>query len=81
MTPDEFTAARKAMGMTQTQLADQLGMRLRQIQHLEKGTAELRVIHQLALERVSLAFAVASGKPDAALPSIRQDALSLSTHA
>lgn len=77
MTPDEFKAARKAMAMTQTELAAQLGMQLRQIQSLEKGTAELRHIHALAIERVTLAFAAASGKPDIALLAIRRDALAL----
>lgn len=75
MTPDEFRAARKAMGLTQTELAVELGMQLRQIQNLEKGTAELRRIHALAIERVTLAYAVGSGKPDIAGPPIRKDAL------
>lgn len=75
MTRDEFIDVHKAMGLTQTGLAERLGMSLRQVQGLENGTTELRLIHALAIERVALAFAAASGNWNVAPPSVRRDAM------
>lgn len=75
MTRDEFIQARKAMAMSQSDLAEQLGMSLRQIQSIEAGTAELRRVHALAMERVTLAFAAASGQWQVAVPAVRRDAM------
>ncbi|WP_112309729.1 helix-turn-helix domain-containing protein [Pseudogemmobacter bohemicus] len=75
MTREEFIEARKAMNMTQTDVADQMGMSLRQIQSIEKGEAELRRVHILAMERISLAYAAASGEWQIALPPVRRDAM------
>lgn len=77
MTRDEFIEARKAMGMTQTALAERLGMSMRQVQNIESGAGELRIVHALAMERVSLAVAVASGDWQVAVPSVRRDAMDL----
>lgn len=63
------------MALSQSELADHLGMSLRQIQNIEAGTGDLRRVHALAMERITLAFAVASGKWGTALPSIREDVL------
>ena len=38
MNPDEFRATRKSIGLTQTELADRMGVTLRAVQHWEAGT-------------------------------------------
>ena len=38
MSPDEFRATRKAAGLTQTEMADRMGVTARTVQHWEGGT-------------------------------------------
>ncbi|KTR02059.1 hypothetical protein NS365_22520 [Aureimonas ureilytica] len=61
MTSEEFVAFRKRLGLSQTQLADHMGMSLRAIQDIENGRAQLRRIHILAIERLSLMLGSALG--------------------
>ncbi|MFT4015142.1 MAG: helix-turn-helix transcriptional regulator [Paracoccus sp. (in: a-proteobacteria)] len=75
MTREEFIEARKAMGMTQTDVAEQMGMSLRQIQNIETGAGDMRRVHSLAMERITLAFAAASGEWQVAAPAARRDAM------
>ncbi|MEN2980964.1 helix-turn-helix domain-containing protein [Tistrella bauzanensis] len=77
MTSVEFAAARKALGFTQGQLAEALGMGRRSIADIEAGTSPVRVIHVLALERLSLSAAIEHRDPMRAAASIRREALDL----
>ncbi|RIY00200.1 XRE family transcriptional regulator [Aureimonas flava] len=61
MTVEEFIALRKRLGLTQTQLANYLGMSLRAIQDIENGRSALRLVHVLAIERLSLSIGSALG--------------------
>lgn len=54
---------RSDLGLTQSQMADELGMSLRAYQALEAGESEYRKIHQLAIERISLKLAVEQKDP------------------
>lgn len=63
MTLDELTNLRHDLGLTQTQMADELGLKLRAYQEIEAGKAALRKMHILAAERVALAYG-ARGKLD-----------------
>ena len=38
MTPEEFRATRKYIGLTQTELAERMGVSLRAVLHWERGT-------------------------------------------
>ncbi|WP_372014554.1 helix-turn-helix transcriptional regulator (plasmid) [Tistrella mobilis] len=77
MTPSEFSALRKALGYTQAQLAEALGMGRRTIIDIEAGTTPVRVIHILALERLSLTAAVEHRDPMRATASVRREALDI----
>ncbi|MEO0636759.1 MAG: helix-turn-helix transcriptional regulator [Pseudomonadota bacterium] len=44
MTPDEFKAWRKGMGLRQKEAADRLGLRKRMIQYYEKGEREGKAV-------------------------------------
>ncbi|ESZ15606.1 hypothetical protein X727_15685 [Mesorhizobium sp. L103C119B0] len=52
---------RNDLGLTQTQMAEELGLKLRAYQEIEGGKATLRRMHILAAERVALAHG-AKGK-------------------
>lgn len=54
MTPDDLKKLRSEAGLTQGQLADQLGMSLRAFQDLEAGKAAVREVHRLALVGLGL---------------------------
>jgi transcriptional regulator with XRE-family HTH domain len=53
MKPAEFKAARKALGLTQTRLADALGMGETQVQCMESGRRAIRRTIELALESLA----------------------------
>jgi transcriptional regulator with XRE-family HTH domain len=77
MTPDDLTTLRKALHLTQADMAERIGMSRRAYLDLEAGKAELRPVHVAAVERVALAVAVERGEPMLAPASIRKDALAL----
>lgn len=49
MTPADFRAARETLGLTQSGLADALGMERRQIMRLEAGESPIKTLHEYAL--------------------------------
>lgn len=68
---------RAAAGLTQSQLAELMGMGLSAYQDIETGFDKFKQRHRLALERASLTLAVERGDINLALPSVRRDALDL----
>ena len=50
MTPQEFTAARKRLGLTQAKLADRLGVNPRTVRRWEAGDSRIPKAVALALE-------------------------------
>ncbi|RUV23461.1 MULTISPECIES: helix-turn-helix domain-containing protein [unclassified Mesorhizobium] len=54
MNTDELIAVRKALALNQTQMAEELGLKLRAYQDIENGTATLRKMHVMAAERFAL---------------------------
>ncbi|MER8827216.1 helix-turn-helix domain-containing protein [Mesorhizobium sp. M0938] len=54
MNTDELIAVRKALVLNQTQMAEELGLKLRAYQDIESGTATLRKMHIMAAERFAL---------------------------
>ena len=77
MTVEGFTALRKQLGLTQTEMAGRIGLSMRAYQDIEAGTSKLRPIHVAAAERAALALAVARSDPMLAPASIRRQALDL----
>lgn len=62
LTPSELVALRAELGLTQTEMADEIGLKLRAYQDLEGGKSPIRKLHILAIERVALARAVIEGR-------------------
>lgn len=52
MTPTDFTAARKHMGLTQPQLAEALGVKPRTVWGLENRADDVPRLYALAMERL-----------------------------
>ena len=50
MTPDELKEVRSRLGLTQTQLANELGVTLNAVQRWEAGERPIRRVTELALE-------------------------------
>jgi transcriptional regulator with XRE-family HTH domain len=71
---DDLIELRKELGLTQQQMADELGMVLRAYQGIEAGESEYRRIHRLASERIALQIAVDRQAPMLAPGSVRKDA-------
>lgn len=74
MSPEQFTAARKAMGLTQTELAERFGVTSRAIQDLEAGVSRMKALHVAALERIALTVALERNNPMLAPLIIRREA-------
>lgn len=51
MRPSDFKTARKKLGLTQSQLAAQLGLTRRQVINLEAGKTPIRRAYALILDR------------------------------
>jgi transcriptional regulator with XRE-family HTH domain len=68
---------RKQLGLSQTALAEELGMSLRAYQDIEAGKSAYRRVHFLAVERVALQLAVDRKDIALAPPAVRDDALEL----
>ncbi|KAA5603972.1 helix-turn-helix domain-containing protein [Roseospira marina] len=77
MTRDEMKSLRKSLGLTQTEMAEQIGLTLRAYQALEKGETALRQANALAAERAALTEAIRQGNPMLAPASIRREALEI----
>lgn len=73
----DLIALRKSLGLTQTQMAERIGLKLRSYQDLEGDRAAIRDIHMRAAERAALDVAVERGNPMLAPASIRRSALLL----
>ena len=50
MTPDELKEVRSRLGLTQTQLANELGVTLNAVQRWEAGDRPIRRVTELALK-------------------------------
>lgn len=77
MTPGELTDLRKRLGVTQTQIAEILGMSHRAYQEIENGRTPIRGIHRYAIDRASLEIAAKRGDLMLATPGVRRDLLAL----
>jgi transcriptional regulator with XRE-family HTH domain len=77
MTAAELLAYREAAGITQTELADRIGLTSRPYQDIEGGRTKVQRRHVLAFERAALALALERGDINLAPPAIRRDALAL----
>ena len=54
MTPAVFKESRKRIGLTQSALADRLGVTLRQVQNLESGHSPIKGLHELSLRWIAM---------------------------
>jgi transcriptional regulator with XRE-family HTH domain len=52
MTPEDLVARRKRMGMTQSQMAHELGMTDRTLRRLEKGKSPIHKRTEMAVEKL-----------------------------
>lgn len=78
MTGAELKALRRAMGITQTTMAQRLGISLRGYQDIEaKDDEAIREVHQLAVERIAITAAASAGNPMLAPAAARRDASKL----
>lgn len=73
MTAEELIEIRKHWGLSQTTMANQIGLALRAYQDIENKRSALRPLHVLAIERVSLARAALLGDKSLMLDSVRTD--------
>ena len=78
MTTEEAIALRKALGLTQNDMAIELGMNIRSWQEIEAGRTKLKRIHELALERVALNIGVGNKMIEVVPAKVRRDAVELS---
>lgn len=77
MTPDDLRALRDAWDLTQKDMAEKIGLSLRQYQSLEGGEFAIRRLHELAIERVSITIALERGDPILATTRARNACLTL----
>jgi transcriptional regulator with XRE-family HTH domain len=54
VTPNVFRESRKLIGLSQTALADRLGLSLRQVRNLETGVSPIKGVHEFALRWIAL---------------------------
>lgn len=79
MTVDNLVRIRRALGLSQTAMAQAMGLSMRTLQDIEAehGETEVKLRHALLVERVSLSEAVRQGNPALACASIERDAREL----
>ena len=77
MTREELRSLREKLGLSQAQMAERIGIRLRAYSDLENLNRAVRDVSGLAAERVALAVAAERGDPMLAPASVRRDALAL----
>jgi len=73
----EMKALRKALNLTQAQMADRLGVTPRGYQDIEGRDGDLKPVHALAVERLALSVAIEKGDPMLAPAAVRREALAL----
>lgn len=73
----DLVALRRNLGLTQTRMAEAIGLAMRSYQDIESGGAKLRPIHVAAAERAALALAVERCDPMLAPANVRRQALTL----
>lgn len=73
----DLTALRKALNLTQAEMAEKLGLSTRGYQDIEYGRANLRPVHAHAAERIALSEAIRQNNPMLAPVAIRREALDL----
>jgi DNA-binding XRE family transcriptional regulator len=78
MSVQDLLSVREKAKLTQTDMAEMMGLGLTAYQDLEGQHSKFKPRHQLILERVSLRLAVERTDINLALPAIRRDALDLS---
>jgi DNA-binding XRE family transcriptional regulator len=79
MSPADLAALRDKLGITQTDMAQRVGLGLRAYQDIEGGVSKVRPIHVAAAERAALALAVEKGDPMLAPVGVRRQALELAS--
>jgi len=67
---EQLKNIRVRLGLTQSQMADRLGLKLRGYQELEADVTTPRIAYVLAAEHVGLEEAVNRGDPDLAPPNV-----------
>lgn len=78
MSVQEMKALREQARLTQTQMAERMGLGKTAYVDLELGDDDWKKFkqrHQLALERASLSIAIERGDINLALPAVRRDAI------
>ena len=84
MTTADLGALRRALGLTQTEMGERMGLSMRAYQDAEAGESgalrrdaagAVKARHALAAERAALTVAVERGNPMLAPPGIRREAL------
>ena len=79
MSPADLAALRDKLGITQTDMAQRVGLGLRVYQDIEGGVSKVRPIHFAAAERAALGLAVEKGDPMLAPVGVRRQALELAS--
>lgn len=69
--------ARTALGATQAEMAQAMGLPLRTYQDIEAGKVKLRPIHLRALAWATMTMALGTGRIDAVPPAIADTVLRL----
>jgi len=64
---------RKSLDLSQTTMADEMGLSLRAYQEIENGRSPFRKLHVLAAERIALAHAARASHPGALPASVLSD--------
>ena len=77
MTAAELVALRRGLVLTQTEMAERMGLSMRAYQVAEAEEDEIKARHVAAAERVALSVAVQRGNPMLAPAGIRREALEL----
>lgn len=71
----ELLALRAALGFTQSRMAHEIDISLREYQAYEWGEAEIPYIYLRALERIAFLYAVRHQDPMLLPPKMREEAL------
>lgn len=64
MSATDLVALRSQLGLTQLSMAKKIGLSLRAFQNLESGKARLRPLHERAIERAIISYAIYMNDPE-----------------